>query len=711
MALEPIELNPGTGGDLAAADDLGASGKAQVVKLILGADGVNDGLVASGNPLPVSDAGGSLTVDGTVAVSGSVAVTDNAGSLTVDNAALSVTGGGVEATALRVTLASDSTGVVSVDDGGGTLTVDGSVTANAGTDLNTSLLALEAGGNLAGAATSLAVIDDWDESDRAKTNPIVGQAGVQGGSGAVSATTQRVVLATDVALPAGTNAIGKLAANNGVDIGDVDVTSLPNVTLAAGTNTNEVVGDVAHDAPAAGNPLLMAGYASAAAPTDVSGDADAVRAWHLRNGAQATVVTAAGALIGGDASNGLDVDVTRLPALVAGSANIGDVDVLTVPAPLSTTGGGTEAAALRVTIATDSTGVLSIDDNGSTVSVDDGAGSLTIDNAALAVTGGGVEATALRVTIASDSTGVLSIDDNGGAITVDGTITAVGGAANDAPVSGNPNLIAGRASVAAPSDVSGDGDAVTAWLLRNGAACVNLTAAGALIPGDATNGLKVQVATLPASTNTIEVVGDVAAGAAVSGNPVQVGYRADTTAPSAVSDGQVVQPWADEYGALTVKPSLNQISISATPTIDTAVYSSGDRLGTVMTFASAALVSGRSGTIIGALLFDDAASSFDIRLHLFKVSPTLDNADNGALSLTDANLATAIPVGVIEFTAANSHTYVNNRICQGTWLGGPLAMPFVTSGSSSLFGILEARGAYDAAATDDLVIVLNIARD
>jgi len=38
--------------------------------------------------------------------------------------------------------------------------------------------------------------------------------------------------------------------------------------------------------------------------------------------------------------------------------------------------------------------------------------------------GGGTEATALRVTIASDSTGVLSIDDNGGAITVDGTVTA-----------------------------------------------------------------------------------------------------------------------------------------------------------------------------------------------------------------------------------------------------------------------------------------------
>jgi hypothetical protein len=87
-------------------------------------------------------------------------------------------------------------------------------------------------------------------------------------------------------------------------------------------------------------------------------------------------------------------------------------------------GGGTEAASLRVTVASDSTGVLSVDDNGATLSVDDGAGSLTVDNAALSVTGGGVEATALRVTLASDSTGVVSVDDNGGSITVDGTVTA-----------------------------------------------------------------------------------------------------------------------------------------------------------------------------------------------------------------------------------------------------------------------------------------------
>lgn len=63
--------------------------------------------------------------------------------------------------------------------------------------------------------TSLGVMDDWDESDRAKVNPIAGQAGVQGGSGAVTALTQRVVLATDVALPTGTNVIGKVNTVDG----------------------------------------------------------------------------------------------------------------------------------------------------------------------------------------------------------------------------------------------------------------------------------------------------------------------------------------------------------------------------------------------------------------------------------------------------------------------------------------------------------------
>lgn len=257
---------------IVATDEIGGV-EYQRVKIVLGADGSNDGDVSSSNKLPV-------TLTDTVPVSHS-ALTElgdaiNGSQVDVDLKASDVdlmlgtdfsnvfgasslvlatqaddlanTSDGIQTTSFLYAfdgttwdrLRGDSTDGLLVNLGSNNdVTVTGSVTANAGTNLNTSALALESGGNLAGAATSLAIIDDWDESDRAKVNPIAGQAGVQGGSGTVSALTQRVVLATDVALPAGTNAIGKLSANSGVDIGDVDVTS-----IAAGTN---IIGRVGHD--------------------------------------------------------------------------------------------------------------------------------------------------------------------------------------------------------------------------------------------------------------------------------------------------------------------------------------------------------------------------------------------------------------------------------------------------------------------------------
>lgn len=47
------------------------------------------------------------------------------------------------------------------------------------------------------AVTALQIMDDWDESDRAKVNLIPSQAGITGGAGAVAANTPRVTLASD----------------------------------------------------------------------------------------------------------------------------------------------------------------------------------------------------------------------------------------------------------------------------------------------------------------------------------------------------------------------------------------------------------------------------------------------------------------------------------------------------------------------------------
>lgn len=54
-------LNPGTGGDTYASDDIGGV-KFQRVKLVEGAEGVNDGDISSSNPLPVSPLGFPKTI-------------------------------------------------------------------------------------------------------------------------------------------------------------------------------------------------------------------------------------------------------------------------------------------------------------------------------------------------------------------------------------------------------------------------------------------------------------------------------------------------------------------------------------------------------------------------------------------------------------------------------------------------------------------------
>lgn len=244
----------------------------------------------------------------------------------------------------------DPTGTTAqpITDNGGSVTVDAPVGTPVFVRLSDGASAvapaLETGGNLAAAATSLNVMDDWDESDRAKVNTIAGQAGVQGGSGTVSANTQRVVLATDVALPTGTNSIGQVTANAGTNLNTsalalesggnlADIkTSVQLIDDAVVTNggaagkyiglaawddsvsgamqrlqmdgnsggllvsvTNTPLGvtgaqahDVAGSITSAGL-VPIAARASATAPSDVSHDNDAVVPWHDRKGAAVVV--------------------------------------------------------------------------------------------------------------------------------------------------------------------------------------------------------------------------------------------------------------------------------------------------------------------------------------------------------------------------------------------------------------------------------------
>jgi hypothetical protein len=65
----------------------------------------------------------------------------------------------------------------------------------------------------------------------------------------------------------------------------------------------------------------------------------------------------------------------------------------------------------------------------------------TADSSTVIAAGGGTETNALRVTLANNSTGVVSVDDNSASLTVD----AAGDLAHDAVDSGNPLKVGGKA--------------------------------------------------------------------------------------------------------------------------------------------------------------------------------------------------------------------------------------------------------------------------
>lgn len=231
---DDANIDPGTSPTMpVAADDIGGV-KYQRVKIRVGVDGNAGTDVSTTDPLPVSDAGGSLTVDGTVTVTG-VATAANqtteqglVGSLTETAPATDTASSGLNGRLQRIaqrltsilakqpalgTAGSASTDVITVQgiasgtvipvaDGGGSLTVDGTVTANLAAGTNNigdvdvlSLPSIPAGANVIGALTA----------NQSVNQAQVGGTATDTNSGNKSAGTQRVVLATDQ--PALTNAL------------------------------------------------------------------------------------------------------------------------------------------------------------------------------------------------------------------------------------------------------------------------------------------------------------------------------------------------------------------------------------------------------------------------------------------------------------------------------------------------------------------------
>lgn len=317
-------------------------------------------------------------------------------------APLSTAGGGTEAAALRVTLANDSTGVVSVDDNGGSLTVDGAVSVSGTVAVTQSGTWDEVGVNDSG--NSLTV-------DAPVATPVF----VRLSDGSAAITT----------LPVSVESVPSHAVTNAGTFATQESGAL----LTSAQLIDDGIATVGSAIPTKG--MAAAGTDGTNArilKTDASGELQ-VDVLTLPN-------VTIGAAVPAGTNNIGDVDILTIAAgdnnignvdvltIAAGDNNIGNVDIVTVPAPLSTTGNGTAASALRVSLASDSTGVVGL------AAGTNGIGKLTANSG---VTIGAVELAAAQ-TLATVT-----------------TLTG-GGVAHDSPDGGNPVKVGAKASATLSDD-------------------------------------------------------------------------------------------------------------------------------------------------------------------------------------------------------------------------------------------------------------------
>lgn len=227
-----VVANPGVGGATFAADDVGGIMYPRS-KLVWGADGTATDASAAA-PLPVVQTGAlAVSGSGTFTVDGS-AVTQPVSLASVPSHAVTNAG----TFAVQATLAAGAAAIAKAED-----------TASADADVGIPAMAVR------------------------KATP-ANTSGTDGDYEFLQMSTGRLWASAtiDAALPAGANAIGKLAANSGVDIGDVDVTTVGTITPGTAASSLGKAEDAAHADGDVGVMSLAVRKNTAASTSGTDGD-------------------------------------------------------------------------------------------------------------------------------------------------------------------------------------------------------------------------------------------------------------------------------------------------------------------------------------------------------------------------------------------------------------------------------------------------------
>lgn len=676
----------GTAGT-SSADVITVQGRAGMTALVVDGSGVTQPVSISG----VSTAAKQDTIIGHLdGVEG--LLTD----IEADTDTLAVVGGGVEATALRVTIANDSTGVLSVDDNGASLTVDNAGLTELAAAINSSKVDVNiVSSDIATGGTSAA--DDADFT--AGTTPGTPSMGVyestptsvtDGDMGIVGITQGRRLKTSSIvessALPTGASTSAKQdtiishldgvegllttidadtsnlsVVGGGTEAAAIRVTIANNSTGVLSVDDNGssltvdgtvgVSGTVTVDGSGVTQPVSNAGLTELAAAinsdkldvnikssdvasggTAAADDEDFTAGTTLGTPAMGVYESTPTSVTDGDLGTvgitqgrRLKTSATIDAALPAGTNNIGDVDVLSSALP-----SGASTSANQTTIIGHLDGV-----EGLLTTID-------ADTSNLSVVGGGTEAAAIRVTIANNSTGVLSVDDNGSSLTVDGTVGVSG-------------------------TVTVDGSGVTQPVSNAG-----LTELAAAIGGTNPSQLDVYIKGSDVASGGTSTADDADFTAGTTSGTIAQGVYEST--PTSVTDGDVGAVGITADRRLKTSATIDAALPAGTNAIGKLAANSGVDIGDVDVTSSAlptgASTSAKQDTIIGhldgveGLLTTIAGDTTDIEAAI----EILDDAAVvlGTATYTEAS-STGLAIGAVRRDADTTLVGTTNE-----W--GPLQM-------------------------------------
>jgi len=486
-------------------------------------------------------------------------------------------------------LADDTSNPTTLLQGSCILVYDGTTWDRARGDATDGLLVNLGGNNdITGTVTA-----NLGATDNAVLDSIV--TNTTGLAGTVSGSELQVDVVAS--LPAGTNAIGKLAANSGVDIGDVDVISVTPGTGASNLGKQE---DSAHTSGDVGVMGLAVRNDTLSARATTDGDyaplqVDASGALYVQQGSAldvsaATVTVANGGTFAVQVDSALPAGTNAIGKLAANSGvDIGDVDVISVTP-------GTGASNLgKAEDAAHSSG-------------DVGVMGLAVRNdtlAALATTDG--DYAPLQV----NATGAIYVQE-GSALDVSAATVTVA----------NGGTFAVQVDAALPSGTN----AIGKLAANSGVDIGDVTINNASLAVTSASALDVSGATVMVdlgANNDVVASGDVAHDSADSGNPVKLGAvaLAHGASPTAVAASDRTQLYANRDGILW--------TIAGHPNIVTKEFA----FTTAQT--NQALVSVSSGTkiaVTNVAAIVDNATSVDVGVRIGFATATLSAASTSGVA-------------------------------------------------------------------------------